>query len=478
MRIPINGLSKDDIFDQLTQYAESDMDRRADQSYGYVFSKNEELETLINRAYTSYLGKNGLDPTFYPSLLRLENEVVSMAAAHLNGNEQVVGNFTSGGTESILLACKAARDYYRATRPEITEPEMLIPWTGHAAFRKAAAYFGLKVVNLDVEPENHTVTPETVRAAITPNTILIIGSASNYAYGTVDPIRELGQIALERGLWLHVDGCIGGFLLPFFKKLGRTVTDFDFSVPGVSSMSMDYHKYAYAAKGASVVLYRDKGLRKYQIFTCADWAGYSMVNQTIQSSKSGGPLAAAWAVLNFLGEAGYLSLAQEVLTATETILEGIRSIPELRVMGTPQMSLIAFTSDEVNVFHLADEMRALGWYVQPQLKIANMKESLHLSVAPANAKKAPAMIEALRTAVAAAKKLAPSKIAGSITQMVQSIDPETLDDKMFAQLLAMAGLGGVGVPERYAEISEVMNVLPLEWRKALLKNYFNELFSG
>jgi glutamate/tyrosine decarboxylase-like PLP-dependent enzyme len=199
-----------------------------------------------------------------------------MAAAHLNGDENVAGNFTSGGTESIMLAVKTARDFARAKRPQIRAPEMVLPVTAHAAFQKAAHYLDVKPVLVPVDTTSFRADVDAVRTAITSNTILLVGSAVSYAHGVVDPIPELAQLALEHGLLLHVDGCMGGFLLPYFRRLGAAIPDFDFGVPGVTSISMDLHKYAFAAKGASTILYRSQELRRYQIYTCAQWTGAAL----------------------------------------------------------------------------------------------------------------------------------------------------------------------------------------------------------
>ena len=223
-----------------------------------------------------------------------------MAAAHVSGDESVVGNFTSGGTESILMAVKTARDYCRPKKPGITEPEMLMPATAHAAFHKAAKYFDVKPVLVPVDGNTFKADVAAIRQAITENTILMVGSAPSYAHGVVDPIEELAALAREHDLLFHTDACVGGFMLPYLNQLGETIPKFGFDVPGVTSLSMDLHKYGYTPKNASVVLYRDKSIRRKQIFACANWPGYTVVNGAAQSSKTGGPLAAAWAVLNAL----------------------------------------------------------------------------------------------------------------------------------------------------------------------------------
>jgi sphinganine-1-phosphate aldolase len=475
MRIPERGLSRAEVLGALEAYRADDMPWRDGRTWAYVYDPGREAEEVIKQAYMMYLSENALDPTVFPSLLRLENELVAMAAAHLHGDADVAGNFTSGGTESIILAVKTARDYARAKRPQIKEPEIVLPATGHAAFQKAAHYLCVKPVLVPVDPRSFKADVAAMRRAITPNTILLVGSAVSYAHGVVDPIRELGQLALEADLLLHVDGCMGGFLLPYFRRLGAPVPDFDFSVPGVTSISMDFHKYAFAAKGASVVLYRHKELRKYQIYACANWTGYTVINATVQSSKSGGPLAAAWAVLNFIGDDGYLEIARRVLDATRRIADGIEQIDSLRLLGRPEMNLVAFTSDTVSVFHIIDEMKQRGWYIQPQLGFQDSKENVHLSINPASVKWVDAMLADLRACVETAKTLKSGELAATVREAFGAIDPAALSDETFGQMLGMAGVQGTELPARMAEINEVLNALPASLRERLLTEFLNSL---
>ena len=475
MRIPDKGLAKDEIFRRLEAFRADDVNWRSGRTWAYVYDPGKEAEEVIKQAYTMYLSENALDPTAFPSMLRLETALVGMAAAHLNGTPGVVGNFTSGGTESIILAVKTARDHARAHRPHITAPEIILPVTAHAAFHKACHYLDVRPVLVPVDPTTFKADVDAVRRAITPNTILLVGSAVSYAHGVVDPIPELGALAEERGLLLHVDACMGGFLLPYFRRLGVDVPPFDFSVRGVTSMSMDFHKYAFAAKGASVVLYRDRALRRYQIYACAQWTGYTIVNPTVQSAKSGGPLAAAWAVLHFFGDEGYLALARQALEATQALVEAIDATPDLRVLGRPQMNLIAFTSDTVNVFHIIDEMKTRGWYIQPQLGFHGSKENIHLSVNPASARWVEPFIEDLRACTAIAKTLPSGAIAAGIKEAFADVQPEQVTPEMLEQMLAMTGAGGDALPGRMAEINEVLNALPPALTERLLTEYMNLL---
>jgi glutamate/tyrosine decarboxylase-like PLP-dependent enzyme len=475
MKIPARGLKRELIFQMLEDYRANDTPWKEGRTWAYVYDPGPEAEQVIKQAFTMYLTENALDPTAFPSTMRLENELVAMAAAHLNGDENVVGNFTSGGTESIMLAVKTARDYARAKRSRIRVPEMILPATAHAAFQKAAHYLDVKPVIVPVDPKTFKADVEEIRRAITPNTILLVGSAVSYAHGVVDPIRELGELALQDNLLLHVDACMGGFLLPYFRRLGVAVPDFDFSVPGVTSVSMDFHKYAFAAKGASTVLYRNSELRKYQIYACANWTGYTVINATVQSTKSGGPLAAAWAVLNFIGDNGYLEIARQVLDATQRVASGIERIDGLRLLGRPEMNLVAFTSDSVSVFHIIDEMKQRRWYIQPQLSFQASKENIHLSINPASVKWVDAMLEDLRASVQAARKLGSADLAAAAREMFGSIDPSTLSEETFSQMLGMAGIQGTQLPERMAEINEILNALPPTLRERLLIEFLNDL---
>ena len=326
-------MPEEEIFARLETFKKNDLKWQEGRAFGYVFDPGKDVMAVGKKAYSAFLSENGLDFTVFQSLQKLEKELASFGAQHLRGDENVVGNFSSGGTESIILAVKAARDYYREKRPDIKQPEMVLPTTAHAAFHKAAHYLGVNVVPVSVDPQTFKVDADKVLEAITANTIMLVGSAPSYAQGIIDPITELSDIAREKDLWLHTDACMGGFLLPYFRRLGEPVPDFDFRVPGVSSISMDLHKYAYTPEGASLVLYRNKALRKHQIFACSDWIGYTIVNNAVQSSKSGGPMAAAWAVLNYMGDDGYLEIARKKLSAVKKIAAGIEKIEGVRLLA-------------------------------------------------------------------------------------------------------------------------------------------------
>jgi len=478
MKIPEHGLARDAVFEKLEDYRRDDTPWREGRTWAYVYDPGAEAESVIHDAFVTYLGENGLDPTAFPSALRMENEVVAMAASHLHGDENVVGSFTSGGTESLICAVKAARDWAREKRPEVAVPEMVLPETAHASFHKAAHYLGLRVVVTPVDPETYRADVDAMRAAITSDTVLLVGSAISYAHGVVDPIREIGELALERDLLFHVDGCMGAFMLRYFARLGSPIPDSDFRVPGITSISMDLHKYAFAAKGASVILYRDKELRKYQMYACSNWMGYTVINTTVQSTKSAGPVAGAWAALNFLGEEGYLDFARRVRDATSEIVAAIDANPDLRMLGRPDMNLLSFASDAVSVFHIADEMKERRWFVQPQLAYASSPENIHLSINPASVHWTDAMLADLHECTEKAKSLPSGELAPKIREAFGHLEPKDLDDEVFAGLLGMAGVSGTSLPGRMAEINEVLNALPVPLRERLLVEYLNVLYTS
>jgi glutamate/tyrosine decarboxylase-like PLP-dependent enzyme len=472
--MPAQGKSADAVLAALEEFGARDLPWREGGTFAYVYEGGRAVEALVKAAYMRYLTENALDPTVYPSLLRFENEIVGMAIAHLRGDDGCVGNFTSGGTESCLLAVKAARDYARQVRG-IAEPEMVLPVTAHACFQKAAHYFDMPMRLVPVDPLTWKVRPADMAAAITDNTILLVGSACQYAHGVVDPIPDLGALALERGLLLHVDGCIGGFILPFFRRLGLPVTDFDFAVPGVTSISMDFHKYGYAAKGASVVLYRSAELRRHQIFTAATWTGYSVINPTIQSTKSGGPLAACWAVMHFLGDDGYMRFAERTLSATRRIADALRSHPSVRLLAEPESCLIAFTADDFSIFPIVDAMRRRGWFVQPQLGYMGSKENIHLSVDQSTIDVVDRFLPDLNAAIDEARGSNAATLPDGAAAMLGALDAASFTPDHYRMLMAQAG-AEKGLPEGTSGINAMLNAMPPEVAAKVMTEFFNDLY--
>jgi glutamate/tyrosine decarboxylase-like PLP-dependent enzyme len=474
MHIPAKGLKREEVLAALEQYKKRDLDWSSGRAFGYVFDPGEEIVSFAKEIYTMFLSESGLDFTVYPSLLQMENELISLMRHHLGGDDQVVGHFTSGGTESILLAVKAARDYFRQHRPEITEPEMVLPTTAHAAFHKAAHYFGIKAISVSVDPQTFQADVARVREALSDNTIMLMGSAPSYTHGMIDPIQELSELAAQKGLWFHTDACMGGFLLPYFRRLGQEVPDFDFAVPGVWSLSVDLHKYAYTPKGASVILYRKPELRRYQMFAFTQWVGYTMINPTVQSTKSGGPLAAAWATLHYVGEERYLDFARRKLKAVEQLKQAVREHPDLELIADSQMTLISLGSQTVNIFHIIDEMNLRGWYIQPALAYDNSPANIHLSINLSNVDKMDEFIAALKDSVAQAKQLDEPELWRRFQELWHE-QGEALLDKP-DKLMELAGITEAGLPQRSAGLNQVLNALPADKRQALLLEFADNAF--
>ncbi len=394
VKLPASGLARDELLDRMRSRRALDANWRDGRTWSLVYYGGEELTEVVKEAYALFFSENALNPMAFPSLKGFEAEVVAMTAHLLGGDERVVGNMTSGGSESLLMAVKTARDLARAARPEVTRPEMVLPESAHPALLKGAHYFGVRPIRTPVGPDLRA-DPEAVRRAVTADTILLVGSAPSYPHGVIDPIPELAALAAERGIPFHVDACLGGFLLPFARRLGYPIPDFDFRVPGVTSVSADVHKYGYGAKGASVILYRDSAMRRHQYFTFADWSGGLYGSPTMTGTRPGGAIAAAWAVMNFLGEEGYLRLTDVTMRTARTLMDGIRTIPGLRVLGRPDMSVFAFVSDKADIYALADAMDARGWHLDRQ----QLPPCLHLMVTPAHAGVVDRFLGDLRQAV-------------------------------------------------------------------------------
>lgn len=326
---------------------------------GAVYHGDQEHIDFLNQVYAINSQSNPLHADVWPSATKFEAEIVAMTADMLGGaGQDVCGTLSSGGTESILLAMKTYRDWAREKKG-ITKPEMIVPVTAHAAFDKASEYFNIKMIHIPVD-ETFRADVESARKAITPNTVVIVGSAPSFPHGAIDPIAELSELARQNNIGFHTDGCLGGFVLPWAEKLGYKVPQFDFRLPGVTSMSADTHKYGYAAKGTSVVLYRGQELRHFQYYTSTEWPGGLYFSPTFAGSRPGALSAACWAALTSIGAEGYLSATGKILETAAAIKKGIREIPELRVLGDP-LFVIAFASDSLDIYKVLDFMAHKKW---------------------------------------------------------------------------------------------------------------------
>lgn len=362
--LPEQGIPRQEILDTLKRLAEQEKSRwQKGFVSGAVYHGDPEYDDFLAQAYTIYMQGNPLHSDVWPGLHKLEAEIVSMTAHMLGAShsrEPIVGTVTSGGTESILMAMKAYRDRARKERG-ITHPEVVVPVTAHAAFDKAAHYLGLRLVKVPVDKDSRPDL-KAFRNAFSSQTIAAVGSAPNFPHGTVDPIEDMAHIAKKRGVGFHTDACLGGFILPFAREAGAPVPPFDFEVPGVTSMSADTHKYGYASKGASVVLYRGEELRRHQYFTATDWPGGLYLSPTMAGSRPGGLIAACWAALLSHGREGYRQAAQRIWRTTRHIADAVKSIQDLRVIGD-SVCIIAFgsRSPDVDIYRVMDAMARRGW---------------------------------------------------------------------------------------------------------------------
>jgi len=457
--LPSQGTPSEIILERMKKLREHDANWRAGKTWSLVYHAGDEVTELLKEAYTMFFSENGLNPMAFPSLRTFEAEVLAMTAGLLGGDADTAGNMTSGGTESILMAVKTAREWARAKKPAITAPEMILPATAHPAFEKAAHYFGVKPVHVPVSSDFRAEI-EAARAAITPNSILMVGSAPSYPQGVVDPITDLARIAQENGLLFHVDACVGGFMLPFVRRLGYPVPDFDFRVPGVTSISVDLHKYAYAAKGASVILYRNKALRRHQFFVCTDWSGGIYVSPTMTGTRPGGSIAAAWAIMNHLGEEGYLAIADTVMQAVTKLREGIEAIDGVHVLGDPTMSVLAIGSNRLNVYEIGDELAMCGWHMDRQ----QHPPSLHLTVTHAHAQVIDQFLVDLEQAVVRARRFSSVKLVNAVKVGLVRVAARALPAKWMSALASrsssVTGLKGADVPSRSAAMYGMMASLP------------------
>jgi glutamate/tyrosine decarboxylase-like PLP-dependent enzyme len=345
---------------------------------GAVYHGDGAHIEFLNQAYAIHSQANPLHSDVWPSISKYEAEIVAMTAHMLGGSDtpdeaQVCGTLTSGGTESILLAMKTYRDWARQ-RKGITRPEMVLPVSAHAAFDKAAQYFRIKPVRIPLDGA-YRADLAAARKAITRNTVVVVGSAPSFPHGAIDPIAGLSELAQEHGVGFHTDACLGGFILPWAEKLGYPVPPFDFRLPGVTSISVDTHKYGYAAKGTSVILYRDPELRHYQYYTTADWPGGLYFSPTFAGSRPGALSAACWAAMLSLGESGYLDATRKILETAACIRREVEAIPDLYVLGDP-LYVIAFASRTLDIYQVMEYMTRRGW----SLNGLHKPSCLHLCV--------------------------------------------------------------------------------------------------
>jgi sphinganine-1-phosphate aldolase len=374
--MPEQGSDWDELKQEMISRGSGDAKWREGKTAVYVFNAGEDVARVQKEAYTMYMSENGLGPLAFPSLKQMEDEVVGMGLSLLHADDQATGTITSGGTDSITMAVKAARDYAWANKTIGGQPNIVAPWSVHPAFDKAAKMMSLEIRRIAVA-DDLLADVDAMAKAIDGNTIMLVGSAPCFPYGLTDPIEELGALAEQKDIWLHVDACVGGYIAPFVRMNGVDIKPFDFEVKSVKSMSADLHKYGYCAKGASTVLFRDEDLHKYMIFDCDDWPGGRMITPTLAGTRPGGAISAAWAVMNYLGIAGYCHKHKQVTDAREAVQAGVKQLG-FEILGTPQLGIVAFSHPDMDVFAIYKQMYRKGWFTS----LTTQPKALHLMLSP------------------------------------------------------------------------------------------------
>ncbi len=376
--LPQTGTPWPDLQTAMDDYAAGDVAWRDGKTAVYVFNAGPEVEQVQKAAYTRFMSENGLGPAAFPSLKRMEEDVVGFGLSLLHGPDEASGAITSGGTDSITMAMKAARDFARKERGVLGPLNIVIPRSAHPAFDKAAAVMEIQVRRIPLR--DCLADPVAMNQVADEATIMIVGSAPNFPYGLIDPIGALSDLAIARDLWLHVDACVGGYIAPFVRMNGGEVPPFDFELPGVRSISADLHKYGYCAKGASTVFFRSAALQKFMVFDFRDWPGGRMVTPTLAGTRPGGAISAAWAVMNFLGVEGYRAKHAQVTAAREVIAKGAEALG-FQVLGKPQLGIIAFTHPETDCLAIWSKLRERGWFTS----LTTEPMALHLMLSPFHA---------------------------------------------------------------------------------------------
>ncbi|MEE2930785.1 MAG: aspartate aminotransferase family protein [Pseudomonadota bacterium] len=381
MKMSEQGRSWSDVKSELQARGGNDAKWRDGRTAVYVFNAGEEIATIQKEAYAAFMSENGLGPLAFPSLAQMEKEVIAMGLDLLHGPEGSTGAMTSGGTDSITMAIKTARDFARSNGRARERANIVLPHSAHLAFDKAAHLMDIEVRRIPVMRDgSFEADVEAMTAACDADTIMMVGSAPNFPHGIIDPIEALSAAALKHDIWLHVDACVGGYFAPFARMNGVPVPAFDFELPGVQSMSADLHKYGYAAKGASTVLFRSEALYAHMPFDMKQWSGAPMKTPTLAGTRPGGAISAAWAVMTHLGVEGYKRLQGQVCETRARVEEGVRRLG-FEVLGNPFLGLIAFRHPDHHAFAIYGEIYRRGWFTS----VTKEPPSLHLMLSPKHA---------------------------------------------------------------------------------------------
>lgn len=378
--LPQQGTPWIELQAQLQEASKGDVDWRNGRVPMFIHFAGDDVLDVAKQAYQMYFSENGLGPRAFPSLARFESEVVAMALGLLHGDAQACGAMTTGGTESIFLAVKAARDLAAQRNPGRGKPQIVMARSAHPAFDKAAHFMGLQTIRTRLRSD-YCADPQAIAEAITPDTVMVVASVPAYPHGVVDPILEIAAVAQQRGVWMHVDACVGGYLAPFAQMLGAAIAPWDFSVPGVTSISADLHKYGYAAKGASTLFFRDAESFAGMGWSFADWPRGRYFTNTLVGTRAGGAIAAAWAVLKYLGVDGYLRITQRVLATRRNLQEGAAALG-LPALGDPQLAILAYGSPDHDIPAIAAGLTARGWIAGQVTEPAGLHHMLNLTHEP------------------------------------------------------------------------------------------------
>ncbi|MEM7329401.1 MAG: aspartate aminotransferase family protein [Pseudomonadota bacterium] len=381
MKMPEQGRPWSDVKSEMTARGAGDAKWRDGRTAVYVFNAGDEIAGIQKEAYAAFMSENGLGPLAFPSLAQMEKDVISMGLNLLHGPEGSTGAMTSGGTDSITMAIKTARDFARANGRGRQKPNIVLPYSAHLAFDKAAHLMDIEVRRIPIRIDGSYQADVTAMIdACDAETVMMVGSAPNFPHGIIDPIEALSEAALGRDIWLHVDACVGGYFAPFARMNGVPVPAFDFELPGVRSISADLHKYGYAAKGASTVLFRSEALFAHMPFDMKEWSGAPMKTPTLAGTRPGGAISAAWAVMNHLGIAGYRRLQGQVCETRERVEAGVKRLG-FEILGQPLLGLIAFRHPDHHAFAIYGEIYRRGWFTS----VTKEPPSLHLMLSPKHA---------------------------------------------------------------------------------------------
>ncbi|KAG9682037.1 sphinganine-1-phosphate aldolase BST1, partial [Aureobasidium melanogenum] len=384
--LPASGWGPDQVRAELEKLHEMKHTRWEDgRVSGAVYHGGKELQELQMEAFGKFGVANPIHPDVFPGVRKMEAEVVAMVLGMFNAPADAAGVTTSGGTESIIMAVLSAREKARIERG-VNKPEIILPETAHTAFRKAAAYFKITVHYVPCPAPTYKASLAHVSRLLNSNTILLVGSAPNFPHGIIDDIPGLSRLALRRNIPLHVDCCLGSFLVPFLERAGYATEPFDFRVKGVTSISCDTHKYGFAPKGNSTLLYRNSSLRKYQYFISPDWSGGVYASPSMAGSRPGALIAGCWASMMSVGEQGYISSCHSIVGAAKKLAEGLRSRDTLRsdlyILGKPLVSVVAFSSDTLDIYNIADGMSGKGWHLNALQDPAAIHVAVTLPIVP------------------------------------------------------------------------------------------------